>query len=70
MEAKICNDVTFLSKQKLENICKILKNRIPPEDINKYCFESSDGTRIDLELLSELENYKSILQEIYNIVKL
>lgn len=70
MEAKICNDVAFLSIQKLESICRLIKIRIPAEDISKYCFESSDGTRIDLELMSELENYKSILQEIYNIVKL
>ena len=69
MMETICEDVAMLPIQKKEHIAKIFKNRIPNDMINRFCFESADGTRIDLDRLADLDNFKTILREIYNLIK-
>ena len=72
MKEYICDQVgssmNIISHNKKVEICKILKNKIPSDVISSLCFESSDGTRINLDDLSVLENYENIIKEIYNIV--
>lgn len=68
----ICDNVNcainIIPHNKKLEICRVLKNKIPEHRLDEFCFESADGTRINLDDLERIENYEDIINEIYNIV--
>ena len=65
----ILSNTMLLDKNKNENICKLLINRIEYKELFKYCYESADGTRVNLDKLKDLENYEEIINEIHYVFK-
>lgn len=60
----ICENIQMISENSKINICKILKNNLSEVRINEVCFESEDGTRINLDDIDD-----NLIKEIYTIVK-
>lgn len=65
---EICASINHIDSNMRTLIAKLLVARIDSKVIEKYCYDSADGTRINLDKLSELDNYEIIITEIYNII--
>jgi hypothetical protein len=60
----ICENIQMVSENSKINICKLLKNNLSEVRVGEVCFESDDGTRINLDDIDD-----NLIKEIYTIVK-